>query len=140
MYSAFQFRYKECQTSNYTFGDNIEFADDPKQGDAVDSLERQEPLQRDLNRLEHWAIINGMKFNKTKCRILHLRRSNTGHTYRLGEEWLESSPAERHLGVLVDSRRNMSQQCALAAKRANRILGCIQHSISSQSKEMITPL
>ncbi|KAK4806855.1 hypothetical protein QYF61_012576 [Mycteria americana] len=111
------------------------FADDTKLGDAVDSLEGQEALQRDLDRLEHWAMINGMKFNKTKCWILHLGWSNAGRTYRLGEEWLESSPAERHLGVLVDSRRNMSQQCALAAKRANRILGCIKHSISSRSKE-----
>ncbi|KAK4806876.1 hypothetical protein QYF61_012597 [Mycteria americana] len=111
------------------------FADDTKLGDAVGSLEGQEPLQRDLNRLEHWAMINGMKFNKTKCWILHLGWSNAGHTYRLGEEWLESSPAERHLGVLVDSRLNMSQQCALAAKRVNRILGCI----SSWSKEFWAP-
>ena len=113
------------------------FADDPKLGGAVDSLEGQEALQRDLDRLEHWATINGMKVNKSKCWILHLGQSNAGHKYRLGEEWLESSPAERHLGVLVDSRLNRSQQCALAAKRANRILGCIKHSISSQSKEVI---
>ncbi|KAK4831662.1 hypothetical protein QYF61_018629 [Mycteria americana] len=110
---------------------------DTKLGGAVDSLEGQEALQRDLDRLEHWATVNGMKFNKSKCQILHLGQSNAGHKYKLGEEWLESSPAERDLGVLVDSRLNMSQQCALAAKRANSILGCIKHSITSRSKEVI---
>ena len=58
----------------------------------------------------------------------------------MGEEWLESSPAERALGVLVDSRPNRSPQCALAAKRANPILGGIKHRITSQSKEVIIPL
>ncbi|KAK4811167.1 hypothetical protein QYF61_019798 [Mycteria americana] len=116
------------------------FADDTKLGGAVDFLEGQEALQRDLDRLEHWAMINGMKFNKAKCQILHLGWSNIGHKYKLGEEWLGSSPAERDLGVLVDSRLNRSQQCALAAKRANHILGCIKHSITSWSKEVIIPL
>ena len=82
-------------------------------------------------------MINGMKFNKSKCWILHLGQSNAGHKYKLGEEWLESNPAERDLGVLLDSRLNMSQQRALAAKRANCILGCIKHRITSQSKGMI---
>ena len=34
----------------------------------------------------------------------------------MGEERLDNSPAERDLMVLVDSRFNMSLQCALAAK------------------------
>ena len=58
----------------------------------------------------------------------------------MGEEWLESSPEERALGVLVDSRLNRSPQCVLAAKRANRILGSIKHSVTSQSKEVILQL
>ncbi|GAB0183172.1 hypothetical protein GRJ2_000782500 [Grus japonensis] len=80
-------------------------------------------------------MINGMKFNKSKCQILHLGRGNAGHNYKLGEEWLESSSAEQGLGVLADSRLSTSQQCALAAKRANPILGCIKHSVTSWPKE-----
>lgn len=34
----------------------------------------------------------------------------------------------------------MSQECALAAKRGHRILGCIKHSVDSQSKGVIPPL
>ncbi|PKU43756.1 hypothetical protein llap_5946 [Limosa lapponica baueri] len=51
----------------------IKFADDTKTGDAADSLEEKGALQRDLDRLEHWTMINGMKFNKFKYQILYLR-------------------------------------------------------------------
>jgi len=34
----------------------------------------------------------------------------------------------------------MSQQCVLAAQRANRILGCIKRSVASRSREEILPL
>lgn len=44
--------------------------------------------------------------------------------YRLGKERLESSLVERHLGVLFDSKFNLSQQCTLTAKRVKCILGC----------------
>jgi len=51
-----------------------------------------------------------MRFKKAKCWVLHLGHNHPTQCYRLGEEWLESCPAEKNLGVLVDSRLNMNQE------------------------------
>ncbi|KAJ7411994.1 rna-directed dna polymerase from mobile element jockey-like [Willisornis vidua] len=85
------------------------FANDIKLGGAVDSFEGKQALQRDLNKLEDWAITNHVKFNKGKCQILHLEWGNPGCTQRLGNEILESSATERDLEVLVSDKLNMSQ-------------------------------
>lgn len=80
----------------------------------------QSALQRDLDILEHWTINS----NLTNWNGIHLHQgwTHARHKYKSGEDYVESSTAEKNVTKL-----SVGQMCALAA-----ILRCMKHSVTSQ--------
>ncbi|KAJ7425498.1 hypothetical protein BTVI_02713 [Pitangus sulphuratus] len=115
-------------------------ADDTKMCGVVETMEGRDAILRDLDRLDRWACANLMKFNKAQFKVLHLDWSSLKHKYRLGGEWIECSPGENNLGVLVDEKLDMTGQCACAAQKSKCILGCIKRNVASRSREVILSL
>ncbi|KAJ7416289.1 hypothetical protein BTVI_35946 [Pitangus sulphuratus] len=102
------------------------FADDTNLSGVVDTPEGWDVIQKDLEKLQKWACGNLLRFNKAST--------------DWWDEQMECCPAEKDLGVLVDKRLDMSQQCAIEAQKADCILACITCSMASRLKEVILPL
>ncbi|KAK4820177.1 LOW QUALITY PROTEIN: hypothetical protein QYF61_021449, partial [Mycteria americana] len=90
-----------------------------------------------LPKREKWVDRNFMKFSNGKYKVLYLGRNSPMYQYMLGVEWLESSSAEKELGVPVETKLT---QYGLVAKKANGILGYIRSRLAGRLREVILPL
>lgn len=52
--------------------------------------------------------------------------------YKLGADLWGSSLAEKDQGILVKYKLNVSQHCALLAKKANSVLSCLRKCTASR--------
>ncbi|KAJ7425226.1 rna-directed dna polymerase from mobile element jockey-like [Pitangus sulphuratus] len=115
------------------------FVNDTKEWGEVNTLERRDDIQRDLDRVERRACVNLMNSNKAECKVLYMGLGHPKHRHKLGRVWTESCPEERDLGALVDEKFDMTRQCVLAAQKASCVLQKKQHGQQVQRVEIVQP-
>lgn len=59
---------------------------------------------------------------------------------RVEDEGIETNPAEKDLGLLVDAKLEMHWQGAPTDQKNSHVLGCIKQSMDNRSREVILPL
>ena len=62
------------------------FADDINLWDSSNTPEERDAIQKYLDRLEQWAQVNRMRFNKSRCKVLHLGGGSPHYQYKMGTE------------------------------------------------------
>ena len=116
------------------------FADDTKMCRGVVDEQQVGILRNDLNNIYKWSVDWQMLFNINKCTVIHMGVKNKKNDYEMGGIALRKSSKERDLGVIIDSNGKSTEQCVMAVKKANTMLGMIKRNIHFKSRDIIVKL
>jgi len=122
------------------------YADDTKVSTTVETDAAHQILQTDIDRLVEWADTWQLRFNASKCKVIHFGRNNPKHRYTMrlhhseNRTTLETSALEKDLGVQVDSDLKFSCHIEMQVTKANKILGLIRRSYQFLDEECMRML
>ena len=105
------------------------FADDTKWGRCVDRQEDRERFQMEIDRLGQWSRTWQLHFNTSKCKVMHLGKKNAKKDYTMDGSVLESTAAEKDIGVMIQDTLKPSLHCAKTAAKANGVLGQLSRAV-----------
>jgi hypothetical protein len=120
------------------------FADDTKLFNGVTCEEDSKQIQLDLDHLCDWSRKWSLYFNASKCKVLHIGRTNPKYTYWMtssdSREEIKEDSEEKDLGVTFDASLKFSKHIINCVNKANRITGLIKRSFDFMDKEMFATL
>ena len=81
---------------------------------SLASVSDFEALQNDINKIQTWVSTNHMKFNESKCKVMHIshKRRPLSHSksFILNNIVLESMDSYKHLGLRLSSNMSWSDR------------------------------
>ena len=116
------------------------FADDTKIYRPIVNNDDYVLLQKSLDNLVEWSNDWQIKFNDSKCCVVHIGSNNERKDYMMNGINLTKSTAEKDLGVLVDENLSFEDHVITVTKKANQIAGMILHNITNRDKYIMVPL
>ena len=120
------------------------YADDTKISREVSGTHGYNKLQTDLNQIQTWSDDWQLKFNSTKCKVMHIGHSNVQNKYSMkncgAEVVLESTSEEKDLGVWIDDKLKFTSHVGHVVAKSNQILGLIKRSFVYRDTEVIKRL
>jgi len=120
------------------------YADDTKVSREVGSIQDSTILQTDLNQIHTWSDTWQLKFNSTKCKIMHIGHANLRANYSMTESGNEvvlgSTSEEKDLGVWIDDKLKFTSHLGHVVARSNQILGLIKRTFVYKDTDVIKKL
>ena len=114
------------------------FADDTAIYLAISSEGESVTLQNDLQTLKIWEKRRDMRFNPSKCQVLHITRAKCPiqTRYILHGTVLESVPSAKYLGVTISDNLSWTPHIDSVSKKANQTLGFLKRNIKVHNKDL----
>ena len=119
------------------------FADDSKLFRRIHDEDDYVALQRDLLKLQEWSSTWLLKFNESKCKVMHIGTRgapNDHYNYNLNGNILEETDLEKDLGVYVTPDWKSGAHVAKVAAKANSMVGRINRTFNYMDKDMFKAL
>ena len=118
-------------------GTNIAlYADDTKIWRKISRHEDQIILQKDIDSLYAWSVLNKMKYHPHKCKVLSVSSLNRPvpilpfdkFMYCMDNICIDYVESEKDLGVHITTRLNWKEHIFYLCSKANRMLGLVKRS------------
>ena len=120
------------------------FADDTKAYTSIKTEADHRKLQETIDNMYQWTEDWQLKFNDTKCKILHLGENNPQRPYYIGpmdaRVELEKTVLEKDLGVHIDPNLSFDSHIDKIIKKASSKSAQIFENFSYRSKKVLVPL